>query len=151
MATDRHSLREWSTGPRARGHPGKPWVSGDDPGLNLKESNVNVTIEAETSYLNTVKTCDSTGKKLSDVDIEAQKASRFMGRVQISIHAGHLAITRFNVGLIRGKQEIFVSQEKGFNGKDAFTLGDELIPLVNEAAREAIKIGHGVVTRTVEL
>ena len=151
MATDRHSLREWSTGPRARGHPGKPWVSGDDPGLNLMESIMHVTIEAKTTYRNVPATCDSTGKRLTEAELEAKANSRFLGRVSISIHAGHLAIARFNVALIRGKQEVFVGIEKNQNGKDAITLGDELLPIVQEAAREAMKIGHGIIERTVEL
>ena len=116
--------------------------------------NLEITFRAQKKFVPSV---DSTGKRLTQDEINAIASSSFTGSVDIEVRSGSVEIIAFRGAVIAGTKGNFFSMPstKGANGyTPCFQLGEQLQEAINKGAlrtmREAIQ-GPGFAKAKVTL
>lgn len=98
-----------------------------------------ITITARTKM---VYTTDSTGKRLSEEEMEEQRHSSMLGSLDVEIHSEGVAVLKFDAKVIAGNTQRFVSlpRTKGRDGQwhDVFTLGEDLKEAIRKQGLRAM-------------
>lgn len=87
------------------------------------------------------RTVDSTGKRLTAEEMEAEKANAFVGAANVEIWDGETAILKFRATVIAGKTERFVGlpgKYRSSTWEPAFHLGNDLKKAVNKGVLQAM-------------